>query len=601
MAKWFRRQRTRPVSGSVPDSIAQSVEIVPDVSAAANPLPDRDGLIWVDAAGKIQVSNPTGRDGRYAVLIVPDTDSVVVWVNGHRVVGARVVEETNDIQVRLPVQPPEAHLVVEVSADGMEAVLTVRYRPGARRHLQPSVPASHLTLDPVAKPIVPPRITLAQVQTELTRRGICQGVVNPREIESFLGRGESGSIVVARGVAPRPGAGTIEIYSPADVSVPWVVDIGTIIGRRRPDPARPGVTVTGDPRPAAAIEHGHTLRLGPGVTVMTGGLNLVAAQAGAVVQTADLLDVVPTMELDSVAEDFETLVVTGDLVVKGDIGGRHVVVTGNLCVHGDVRNATIAAGGAIVVRGMTEDSRISMGLQEYGHRFARQHVAQITNGLYDLELTIADLVEKGGVTGDRLTSLLARIIPQNFSDVLNSLRALQEAFQWPIFRWEQRLTRAVAQIGWEVDRPNIGDEDSLLVLWSLRGELEQLDLDSLVEAAPYGHADAATQFQRVQRSHLDSVGTIIIDSAYASHIRAQRVIIQGEVVGGFTTAERSIEADQLGSPSEVETTLEVTDEEGTLEAQVAFPGVVAVLQGSRVALSTTRFGWHLPPAPVPPS
>lgn len=574
---------------------------VPEVSAAAATPPVRDGLIWVDAAGNVHLSNPTGRDGRYAVLIVPDTDTIVVWVNGQRVVGSRVVEETNDIQVRLPVRSPEAQIVVEVSPDAMEAVLTVRYRHGARRYLQPTVPASSLTLDPTSTPIAPPLVTLAQVQTELTRRGICQGLIPPREIESFLTRGESGSIVVARGVEPRPGAGTIEIFNPVDESGPWVVDIGTIIGRRRPDPARPGLTVTGEPREAAPIEPGHSLRLGPGVTVMTGGLHLVAAQAGVVVHAPHLLDVVPSLEVDMVAEDPETLVVTGDLVVNGDIGRRHVIVTGNLRVNGDVRQAMIAVGGAVVVRGATEDSRINMGLQEYGHRFARQHVAQVTDGLYDLELTIADLVEKGGVTGERLSSLLTRIIPQNFSDVLNSLRVLQEAFQWPIFRWEQRLIRAVAQIRWEVDQPTFGEEDTLLVLWGLRGELEQLDLDTLVETIPYGHANAATQFQRVQRSHLDSVGTIIIDTAHASHIRAQRIIIQGEVVGGFTTAEMSIEADQLGASSEVETTVEVTDEAGVLEAQVAFPGVVAVVQGSRVALTTTRFGWHLPSTQVSPA
>ncbi|AEJ40504.1 hypothetical protein TPY_2343 [Sulfobacillus acidophilus TPY] len=178
---------------------------VPDDPSNSEPgrVARHDGLIWIDQAGKVKITNPRGRHGRYAVLAVPESDTLGVSVNGRRVVGECVVEKTDQVTVRLSVQAPETLLDVHISPDGMEATLTVTYRPGVRRILQPTVPAPRLEIRPTEVPLGSPPATLAQVQTKLASTGITVGVIPSEAIQRFLDRRESGTLVIARGIHPR--------------------------------------------------------------------------------------------------------------------------------------------------------------------------------------------------------------------------------------------------------------------------------------------------------------------------------------------------------------------------------------------------------------
>lgn len=565
-----------------------------DTRSGLRPVDSRDGLIWVDPASKIQVTNPKGADGRYAVIAVPGGDNVVVTINGNVVTGTRVVEETDHIQMRLPVLAPQAATAITVSPDGMEAVLTVTYKPGERRIVRPTTPAPRLVIALDVYPIEPMRITLAQVRTELTRSGVSVGVIASDQIQAFLDRGESGTLVIARGTAPIPGAGSVELLRPDDAVGLWFVEPGTIIGRRRPALPQPGVTVTGEECLAPVIAPGREVRLGPGVALMNRGAYLVASAKGYVVYESQVIDVVSQHEMDNIAPDPEALVVIGDLTVRGNIVDRHVVITGNLVVAGDVRGAQVATGGAVDVRGMTDQAKITVGIGRYAHQYGRRHITRLIDGLYDLELTIKDLERQLGPEARDLGAVIARLIPTKFADVVESLGMLESALAWPMVRWHDTLGWAIRQIRQQMDE-DLSDSMVRASLWALRSELEMMDLDEVVEEIPVGRHSMPVRLNAVNHSEIDGVGTMTLDSIHTSRIVADAVIVQGEVVGGFLTAQHRIEAWQLGDPQGTETSVEVLDADGEVAAETAFPGVMAAVGGERYTLTSPRFSASWPP------
>lgn len=561
------------------------LEAVPPIRSVES----RDGLLWVDQALKVQVTNPKGADGRYPVMEVPDTDSVVVTVNGDRVVGERVVEETDSIQIRLPVVAPRAVTTVTVSPDGMEAVLTVSYSQGERRILPSTTPAPRLTIAPNVYPIDPMRVTLAQVRTELARCQVTEGIIPADAIEAFLDRGESDTLVVARGRQPTPGFGTLEVLQPDEVSGLWVVEPGAIIGRRLAEPARPGMTVMGHEYFAPSVLPGHEVRIGPGVALMGRGTYLVAHCKGYVVCDSQIVDVVPQHELDDVGPDGEPLVAMGDLTIRGDIVGRQVLASGNLQVFGDVRQADIAVGGAIHIRGTTTDATITMGIGRYASQRSRHHITRLIDGLHDLELTIEELQRRVRPDGPDLTAVLARVIPTKFADILESLAALESAMKWPLVQWFEGLARAIDLIRQHfVD--DLADDMIRASLWALRAELEGFDRSSLVEEIPTGRAPKPIRFQSVIHSVVDGMAPMTFDAVQGSRVTADAVVVHGEVIGGFITARHRVEAAQLGDPDNTETSIEVTDASGHVAADSVFPGVVVVVAGERHQLKFPRFG-----------
>lgn len=584
--RWFKRWRAH--SSSVPPVLMSTS---PDAHArpaeASQPLRSieaHDGLTWVNAAGKLQIRNPHAH-GHYPVLVVPDWDWLRVSVSGRRVVGERVLEENVPVHIRLLVEPPQSRLSVTVTPDGMQAVLTVAYASGERRVLGPTTPSTRLVLEPRRIPVAPPPVTLEQVRSELTRANITAGLVDSATIEAFLAQNTSGSLIVARGVAPRPGGGTLESFRPDTLQGPWIVDTGATIGRRRPNPARPGRTVRGEALSAPMIRPGHHVQLGPGVAVMTHGTHLVATRSGVVVFDAHMVDVVAQHEMAALPAASGVVIVDGDLVVHGDIQGRTVVVSGNLTVDGDLHAADVVVGGGIRVAGTTVGSRVTMGLGRYVRQRIPFHKTRVVDGLYDLELTVEEL----GPLGERLGDVLARVVADKFSDVLESLAWFADVARWPGLRWEgpaitlastihQQLTAGAAMV------------DDLQYLWSLRMDLELCD--PMVDVVPMGRLPHPTQLQAVENSAIDALGTLTVGSARSSRLSAEAVVVTGSLVGGFVAATTGVQCGTLGSREGTETSVEVTAESGRIAASTAYPGVLLVIAGLRQRVQRPRAARH---------
>ncbi|WP_243239523.1 flagellar assembly protein A [Sulfobacillus harzensis] len=486
MERWFWRrwQKPRRLPMVIPDPLPLT-PITKSENMAPSPTPspaDKEGSVWLDGAGRVHVTNPQGEHGRFAVLSAADADQVTVLVNGRSVVGERVVEESDHIVVRAHMRAPSAQVRVEVSENEMLATLHVAYQRGERRVLQPTVPGPRLVLTTVSFPIDPPRVTVAQVRTELLRAGVISGTVATRELQTFLDRGESGSLVIARGTDPHPGAGSVEWIDDKRLDGSWMVETGAILAHRRPHPARPGTTVTGKTVAAPAIAPGRQMRLGPGVALMTHGTKLVAARSGYVIAQDGIVDVVDAMVIPEVTSAPDPLVLDGDVTVEGHISRRLVIVTGNLVIKGGIREAEVVVGGNVEVKGTVSDAAVFLGYGRYVQKRAEQHVGRIIDGLYDLEVTAEELLKGGGRS--RFPLLLQQVIATKFTDILESLDWFKGALTWPHLNWSDALVRSIQELK---DRLDQGQIDSMAELVALRTQLEYLEMDRAVEARPMGH------------------------------------------------------------------------------------------------------------------
>ena len=564
---------------------------------ALRPVDTMDGLIWVDPSGTIRVNNPRGIPGKYPVMVVPDSPYLQVSLNGTPITGEVVVEETDYIHVRTVVEPPEARAEVEVSEDGMEARLSVTYRPGARRALAPSTPANLLVLRPLVARIEPPRITMAQVRRELARTGVVAGLVPTRRIESWLANGDPGDWVVARGTAPRGGAGTLEILRPESLDGPWVVEAGTIIGRRIPDPARPGLTVRGEPLPAPPIRPAAAVQMGAGVGLMTHNTHLVAQRSGYVVADAHIIDVVRVEEIDEVGPAASALLVDGDLRVTGNVRGRRVVVSGNLIVGGSIEDADVVVGGGIEVAGDAARSVVSMGIGRYAQQQARKHIGRFVDGLYDLELTIEQLeTEAGRALGPHMAAILPQIVSAKFGDTLESRSWLDDALLWPGLVWDREAIDAIRQLSRYLSADELARDETLEILLGVRGQLEIAAEGTVVCELPMGRNLVETRIGAFRQGRLDAQSAVVqLRSAHASYLEAEALLVEEEVVGGFARIGHRFKSRQLGSKERPETSVQILAKDGRIETELAFPGVAVAADSGRHVVEAMQVGLAWPP------
>lgn len=577
LSKWFPHST---VAAAQAATAAAPMPMAPESSepqAMLRSVQRHDGLIWVDPAGKIQLRNPESLDGRYPVLEVPDMDFLDVTVNGERCVGERVLEEGMRVHVRCAVRAPESHFQIVVSPDAMQATLDVRYQAGERRVLSPTTPGYRLRITPRCIPIQPVPVTLAQVKAEMARTGIASGLIDETEVQQFLNARESGSLVLARGVAPRPGGGSLDIFWPPTPNVPWTVEAGKIIGHRQPRPARPGRTVTGETLPARAIESGREVYLGPGVTVMSRELNLVAARPGVVTFESGVLDVVPQHQMSAIVPSDQWHFVDGDLQVTGNVSGCRLVVLGNLSISGSLSGSEVMVGGSITVSGSTQESTVSVGLEKSLGDRAQFHVARIIDGMYDLELTINALRAQ---VGPRMGEVLIKVIPSKFPDIVESLNWLDEALRWQGFRWHENLSRTLERLREQLAPEVLRSQTQLGLIWSLRTNLEMLPAP-LVVVRPSARHPATSQFSSVMRCRLDIEGTARINDARSSQIDADEIAIDHSLSGGFASAQRLVAGEVLGTPDGTETSVEVRNPEGIISARTVYPGVVMAVAERR--------------------
>lgn len=563
----------------------------PAPQAAALPRVDEpttllvtDGVVWIDTTGMVRVKNPQPH-GRYAVLSVPDDQVLTVLVNGEVVRGDVVLEEEDQVQVRLASESPRSDIFVVLSDDHMEAWLHVTYTSGKRWVLRETHPDRHLALQPEMVEVRPHPITESQVRVELSRKGVVAGIVSPEQWDGMLNGGQSGRWLIAQGVMPRSGRGILTCFQPPDVKGAWQVDIGTVVGQRRAEPARDGTTVTGEVLVASAQDR-ERVDIGPGINLMNRGANLVANCVGQVVFEDHIVDVVPHTRQSSRQSDRQPMVVPGNLTIDGPVMGRMVFCSGNLNILGSVDDATLVAGGTVAVHGDITHSEVFEGLGAFTSQFAKRHVSQLIDGLADLEITLGQLERQSLDDPVRFSQLIARVIPDKFPDVLEAVTLLFDALRWPSVRWDDHFAILIKELHTRLDEHYLSSNAYAGELRSFSTELQLIDRDSLVHEVPTGQTPGVRQYQRVIDTKIHAKGVIEAEMLKMSEVWADQLIVSGTVDGGWIHVRERLTAQEIGTDGGQPTEVEVTS--GELVCDRIHPGVVTLLNGVRKTISDER-------------
>lgn len=166
--------RRHPVEDAI-DAILHEVTL----DSPAHPPPPRaplgqDGTAAIQQ-GQVVVTPPAGT-GRWPVI--RSGAHTLVMVNGIAIHWPQVVRNTDQIEVRVVDDPPAAEVKVEVSEDGLKAVLFVERRPG-RRYTLPDHPASvDLTVTASPAETIPP--SPGYTGANPRRTGLCRRRVRHR-------------------------------------------------------------------------------------------------------------------------------------------------------------------------------------------------------------------------------------------------------------------------------------------------------------------------------------------------------------------------------------------------------------------------------------
>lgn len=241
----------------------------------------------------------------------------------------------------------DAQLHIEVSADGVEAYLSIAPPEGGAA------------------------ATVDAVLALLADNGIGEGILHAAIAEA-VAAGAVKELVVARGWPPEHGQdGRLESLIPEvrsrmprvdesghtdyrDLGDIFVVHPGDwLMLRHPPTPGKPGRTLLGETiaaNPGKPVMFAATL---PGTAFDPANPDiLVAAITGQPVVIKGGMMVEPVFKVDQVGTASGNIDFDGSVVIKGDVNaGMRVKVTGDIEVGGVVDMGTLEAGGSIVVKG----------------------------------------------------------------------------------------------------------------------------------------------------------------------------------------------------------------------------------------------------------
>ena len=306
-------------------------------------------------------------DGAPAVVI--PGDGVTIRRNGQDVGGRIELHSLEGIEVDPGTVPPATSVVVDLSADGLSARMTVARVPGLRYALEDRAPAQELILTrTLIERLEAPAPTEADAQAALAEAGGVVGVM-PGEVAAALHSSDGSGRLVARGDPPQPPVDaevTLHFADELARNPLHTVPRGTRLASK--SPCRAGVDgrgVTGEPIPAREAKDA-PLAAGMGTTREMsddGTLHLLAgvdgrpAAAGAMVLVEERITLAGDVDVST--GDVEVL---ASLVVTGSIEeGRAVRAKHDLEIVGGVDRAQVEAGGSLSITGSCVHSHLRAG------------------------------------------------------------------------------------------------------------------------------------------------------------------------------------------------------------------------------------------------
>lgn len=405
---------------------------------------------------------------------------------------------------------------------------------------------------------------------------------------------------IARGTAPlAPLDGRLDLHFPdGEARDPLhTLPAGTLLARcTPPSPGADGVSVTGEPLPAAAPR-------APVVSAGEGAEESVVGEGVTVVRS--LIDGHPRIEGDVVHVDPVIRVpvlrhsptarrVFGSLeVASGLPDGARISVSGDLRVAGDVGQAELESGGDIRISGSCVGSQLNAGALASTHRSLLAALGDADADVVSAAVMAAQLVASAAAGGRRMgdRDALRAVLTSRFSDLPRALSEAVRVLHGPGVAVEQRVSEAVTAAADAVGAAARGD---LATVESVRVAGQALSRAVLMMRSTAGQGSdvevAYLQACRVQTAGcltLTGHGTYNVDADVGGDLRARAA--GATVRGGTLRVHGALVTTELGAPAgaPVRVVLEGLGGARRLRADVAHPGVEILCGGREIVLGAT--------------
>ncbi len=550
---------------------------------------EASGRVWMDAEGVVHVQNPLNLHGLYPVIVVPPPDSgITVEVNGIVAsTGDVVVQQSDQIVIQAPLQDPRSQFTIDVDEFGMRAVLTVTYQPGVKRTLLATEPQSRLVVQADATIIPTVQVAPNDVDQQLDALRIQFGRTPKSTLEAFLARHENGSIVVAEGVMPV--TGSVDTYLPLPMEIrtrsypggtvdqPGYVAMGEIIGvLLSGEPSRPGTTVWNTvvpPSPPAPAD----LRIGEGIQVMDHGLHLVAARPGRIRWMAQSVSLIPEYIHSGVLTVHHSpFSYTGDLLIDGHVRGNvTIVVSGSIIVSGDVFDAELVAGADVWILGDVHHTKIfAGGTSPLGGEVSR-HLQHLHDILFSLEQAYHQVRTRAPDQVLPAGPVLQWLVRTKFPEFDSLVQWMQRARTRPPYCYNPDLRALVEEAVPILDGNQFAQTTHIEALEVIRERIQHYTESTHTGESAEAHEPQGVHLRRLIRSRVVGRGPVILQEAQSCDITSEEwVEIRDRVVGGHVRAQQHVWAKVIGSEEGTDTRIDVINDDGWIQSKVIYPNAV---------------------------
>lgn len=515
--------------------------------------------------------HPPRRGGRHPTI--SPGPNVEVLVNGvviHRPVQVRAEDS---VEVRPLNFEPQVVYDVDVTADGLEAYLTIHKKPGQVVTLLDAPPATNLRPRGVIQDRpVPPDPTESDVMQELQRRGIVVGI--DMDVIRGLVSGElEGRQKVAAGWPPEPSRDArIEYhfepqerrphFDPETGRVDWwqaeevpTVTPGTVLAVKHPPvEGTPGMSVYGKP-----ISPGKpkdvTLRAREGTELSEDGTQVIATREGRPERRGDQFFVLPVLMMrGNIGLETGNVKFRGDVVVAGDVEEQaRVESTGIIDVKGHVIRAhVVAQGGARI--GQVIGGKVIVGPNAVYRRLCDE-IESIGSQLAGLigatEQLLQTFSQRGSFVPPR-DQLIVFLLDKKYAELPAAVEKLLDFVSKLDFQLEIDVRPALETLERYTHPAKRVRVRSIEELLELRDEL--LGLEESLRAFHSTPAHVITG--PIQHADIRATGEVHVlgQGAYHSEIVADgTVVVHGIFRGGRIESKKSVFVGEIGSPAGVKT------------------------------------------------
>ena len=333
---------------------------------------------------------------------------------------------------------------------------------------------------------------------------------------------------------------------------------------------------------------GNAKTFGDGVINVNG--NIVAARDGRLIYKKHLVDVVPEMVFETgiSAADGE-IQFHGNVVVHGSIrDGAIVKASGTTTVYGDIESSSVFSGEGVLVRGGIYSSTVVSGYQQFVYdklsRLIDKMIPELKRFRDEYSLMVAHAIKRSD-TYSSIPKIPAILFEKRHGSLTQMLGRFVEDYSEElrgIDTFYRELKELIKETWSDENRHKVLQRDSEFLLDKLVSFNNRIK--SATNQRPFVKAfDIAL-------STIRSVGNIIVKrNCYSSTLESGNTVSVHKILrGGFVVAKKSVNVNELGTPSGVETCVRVEDPNGFIRVKLNHVNALLDVNGYRLRTHHTK-------------